>query len=405
MRAVGASNVLLYRYDEGGVVHGVAGTLAAAIPSYARELFEEDPVQRHLLEIGAHPPVVLTIHAMDRRGFQKSAAYTDFYRPHDMEHLLGMWLTDLPYGAPGMAGILFTRAPGEPDFAEREARVLAQVVPSFQAAARRARRFERASAERIALGALVSAVAPGAHLAFDLEGRPLWISAEAEALLAAPARRGAALPPAPLVEAAARVGALAWGDAASPPRPPSPSALPLPDEGRDPRRLSHLRPRAERPSAWSSPRSRRRPATPRPDPDRGARGGAAPDEARRGRRAGLASAEGLSNKAIAERLFVSIETVKTHVQRILAKLGVASEDPGGRGPGDPRADVGTATEGPAGGPSGGREGNAGSRGVPPARPGPCGVPSRPQEAPPARPPTAGPAESLFRGTRAAPPPA
>src|SRR5262249_31949821 len=34
--------------------------------------------------------------------------------------------------------------------------------------------------------------------------------------------------------------------------------------------------------------------------------------------------EGLSNKAIAERLFVSIETVKTHVQRILAKLGVAS---------------------------------------------------------------------------------
>jgi len=35
-------------------------------------------------------------------------------------------------------------------------------------------------------------------------------------------------------------------------------------------------------------------------------------------------AEGLSNREIAGRLFVSIETVKTHVQRILAKLEVSS---------------------------------------------------------------------------------
>ena len=53
-----ASSALLYRYDEAGVVRGVAGTLAPAIPSYAREMFEEDPVQHHLIRLGKHPPVM-----------------------------------------------------------------------------------------------------------------------------------------------------------------------------------------------------------------------------------------------------------------------------------------------------------------------------------------------------------
>jgi hypothetical protein len=123
--------------------------------------------------------VVPTIHDMDRRAYLKSAANHEFYEPHDVDHLLGMWLTDLPYGAPGMAGILFTRAPGEPDFADREGRILEQVVPAFQAAARRASRVEKAHQERIALGAMVSAASPGAHVAFDPEGRLLWVSAEA----------------------------------------------------------------------------------------------------------------------------------------------------------------------------------------------------------------------------------
>ena len=37
-----------------------------------------------------------------------------------------------------------------------------------------------------------------------------------------------------------------------------------------------------------------------------------------------ALAEGLDNKAIAERLFISPDTARTHVVKVLAKLGVDS---------------------------------------------------------------------------------
>jgi DNA-binding CsgD family transcriptional regulator len=319
-RAVSASNVLLYRYDDRGAVHGVAGTLAPALHLYSRELFEEDPVQRHLMGIAPVPRVVLTVHEMDRRAYRRSAAYTDFYRPHDMEHLLGMWLTDLPYGAPGMAGILFTRARGEPDFSERDAQILVRMVPALQAAARRIQRVERVMGERRGLFAIASALAPGAHVAFDTAGRPLWVSPEAEALLAPLLAGGRALPPA-LVEAAARAGLLAGGGALE--APPLVGSLAL----RCGALHADLR-LARGPSGERIVVAALSPAAP-----------AVPPEADRPAITALAAhrrltpaetavlgclSEGLSNREIAASLFVSLETVKTHVQRILAKLGVAS---------------------------------------------------------------------------------
>ena len=317
-RAVGASNILLYRYDERGAVTGVAGTLAAAIPSYSRELFEEDPVQRHLMSIKPIPRIILTIHDMDRRAYVRSAAYNEFYRPHDMEHLLGMWITELPYGAPGMAGILLTRARTEPDFTEGDAQVLARALPAFQAAGRRIQRVEQALTERRALAALVTRVAPGAYVAFDTAGRPLWVSAEAEALLA-PLLGGRRALPEALVAAAARVGALAGGESIDAP----PFVVSLAPAGaiRAELRLARA-PSGERVVvATLSQGALSAPPAPSTALD-------AIAEIRRLTRAETAVlgciAAGLSNREIAARLFVSIETVKTHVQRILGKLEVAS---------------------------------------------------------------------------------
>jgi DNA-binding CsgD family transcriptional regulator len=320
-RAVGASNVLLYGYDAQGAVQGVAGTLATSIASYSRELFAEDPVQRHLLGLGSTARAVLTVHEMDRQAYHRSAAYNEFYRRHDMEHLLGIWLTDLPYGAPGMAGILLTRSHGEPDFEEGDARLLARAVPSLQAAARRIQRVERAHSERGALGAILSAVAPGAHVALDTAGRLLWISPEAEALLA-PILGPARALPAPMIEAAARVGALAAGDVVE--GPAFTITLSLPAGSLQAELRLARSPGGER--VVVAVLAKHALPAPAREPHRSALE-AVVDHGHltRAEAAVLGClAEGLSNREIAGRLFVSVETVKTHVQRILAKLQVES---------------------------------------------------------------------------------
>jgi DNA-binding CsgD family transcriptional regulator len=212
-RAVQASGVLLYRYDERGQVTGCGGTIMHALPAYCAELFAEDPVQRALYSLERTPPVVQTLklRGFDERRYRRSAAYHEFYARHDMEHLLGSGLTAIRYGAPGMTGILFTRSRREPPFGADEFAIVRRAVPAFQAARRRSDRLADEERTRRAL------VSPSES---PLVARHGLTSAESEVLS--------------LVAA------------------------------------------------------------------------------------------GLSNREIAARRFVSIETVKTHVQRILGKLGVGS---------------------------------------------------------------------------------
>jgi DNA-binding CsgD family transcriptional regulator len=215
-RAVQASGILLYRYDERGQVMGCGGNIMHALPAYCAELFAEDPVQRALYSLESTPPVVQTLklHGFDERSYRRSAAYHEFYARHDMEHLLGSGLTSIRYGAPGMTGILFTRSRREPPFGADEFAIVRRAVPAFQAACRRS---DRLAEEERARHALVS---PSESPLVVIAARHGLTSAESEVL----------------------------------------SLI----------------------------------------------------------------AAGLSNREIAARRFVSIETVKTHVQRILGKLGVGS---------------------------------------------------------------------------------
>ncbi len=315
MRAVGASGALLYRYDARGRPEGVGGNLVETLGAYTPELFTEDPVQQHLHR--HYAPTgrpIMAEQELEPRTYHRSAAYTDFYRPFEMEHLLGVSLSPARYGSPGMTGILFTRARGLPPFSGPESAVLARVQPHLAAVSRRSARLAEEAQARRGMEAVLLHHLSRPHLVLDGAGHLLWASPPARELLAL-LPEGAL--PEELVEGARRLAALVLGGVMA--RPPAYTFRFTLEDGRALRvELAAVR----MPDGGLSV-----------DVAMEASGLGATEVAQARERWGLTRAEGdvlgllvtgLTNADIARRLCVSVETVRTHVQRILGKLGVAT---------------------------------------------------------------------------------
>lgn len=311
--ALGASGILLYRYGAQGQPEGVAGNLVEAVNSYTPELFVEDPVQRQLRRYSDPAGrVLIATQQLDRREYHHSAAYRDFYWPFDMEHLLGGALSGGAYGTPGMTGILITRSRCEPDFSEHEQRLLEAVQPHLAALARRSERLAEEARARRGMEAMLLHHLPRPHLVLDTAGRLLWASAPARELLAL--LPGARVPE-ELVEGARRLAALVQGGS-----PSHALAYTFRFTLQDGRALRAELAALRMPDGGLSL-----------DVELEASGLGAAQVAQARECWGLTRAEGevlallvtgLTNADMARRLCVSVETVRTHVQRILGKLGV-----------------------------------------------------------------------------------
>jgi DNA-binding CsgD family transcriptional regulator len=289
-RATNGSGALLYRYDDAGMIEPLGGTITALTETYARKYWEHDPVQIHPRLLSPEPRVVLATRAVDRDTYRKSVAYDEFYRPNDLDHVVCVWLTHLPYASPGMTGLMLGRDDAAGDYDRDDERALASLLPALGAAAARSARLHELGRQRDALEAL--AAAGGARLVLSRAGSVVWASRAASELL-------------PAIPDSLRAAARGLVDA------PRPTSLPC---GGHVAHLSLLRSASGELLVLVELT--------------GAAASTHVDTLMQ--RLGLTRAEaavlwqltaGLSNAAIATELTVSIETVRTHIRRILGKLG------------------------------------------------------------------------------------
>jgi DNA-binding CsgD family transcriptional regulator len=314
-RALDSAGTLLYRYDETSRLAPVCGNLAEVMRGYGEEHWRHDPAQAAPRRMAPALRVVLVDRHVDPRELRASAAYGDFYARLDLEHLACAWITALPYGTPGMSGVLFTRPRAAAAFSDEEGRTLRRVLPALAAAARRADRYQQLERRQALLETVVSAQRRP-ELMLSTHGALLWATPEAEQLLAGGAAGARTLLPESVRQAARRLGDFERCGGSTP-LPELTIPVSLGAETWD-----GCLSLARAPGGGRVIRVELEGHAPRPGAARtlALRFGLTPAEARV-----LAElAFGLSNPEIAERLGVGVETVRTHVQRILEKLGVRS---------------------------------------------------------------------------------
>ena len=307
-RLAAASGATLFAFDHENDPTVFGGSLADAMRGYTADLFQEDLFQAYNLTFPK-----TTFRTWDQGGFDlgahlRSRPYVDFYRPRDMGFLQALWPTGRSYGSNGMFGLLLSTPKFYQRFDAATCRMLDQLELPMRSAARRIARFSALESERDILRHLLG-TAGGAFVLWDSELKLVWVSPGAKTHLQG------GLPG----EGLARAAAIASRQLQRAAKSQSETRI----LGR-PQRVTVARGGQVVAEFCSIRASRNRPWL---------LAELSSSQGIHAQLATLTSAEsrvlrllvrGLSNREICDELFVSHDTVKTHVRRILRKLDVGS---------------------------------------------------------------------------------
>jgi DNA-binding CsgD family transcriptional regulator len=301
-RAFGATQTMLYGLGSEGRAEAHGGTFVEVFKTYAHEFMPRDPQQEALIRY--NPPIARASRYVAMDPFRRSDVYRRGYLGFGVAHIVQCRLTGESYLAPGMVALALFRPPDQRDFTEEDELTIARLMPAFRAAARRGRRTAHTERARPVVESIVDATDPRPRLAVDTQGAILWISPRASSLF------GGGIPE-PLARAARRL-ALSRGARGKP------NALEV-----------HVDTESGEP-VWAELHAART-ASGTPFISVILNDYSVPNErlAALSAQARLTLAEtkvlavlslGLSNREIARRLFISVETARTHIGRILRKL-------------------------------------------------------------------------------------
>jgi len=311
--AVGACDGFVYSFAPDRLPFGV-GKAQWAMSEYVEKRYIDDDPHAHF---GRRDGAVVRVASelIERKELHRSRAYREFFRAEHVEYSANLRLTPEVFGEPGASFMFMMRRPDQTDFTREEAEVMAAAMPAFQAAARRQTRIEASLAKGKMLETVVETLIGEPVLVFDQQGRPIWRSESARDAVGTSPNESRLLSM-KLSDEARRLAAASQRDGNA---RRTKMGIELPH---------HAGPSAASADLLIAPGVRGNPyvvARLHRGKTNSIKLGMLADqyELTPTETAVLAQiAEGLSNKEIAERQRISLETARTHVHRVLQKLGV-----------------------------------------------------------------------------------
>ncbi|HEX5032855.1 MAG TPA: LuxR C-terminal-related transcriptional regulator [bacterium] len=306
------STSLLYWCNENRQIVPLVGEMVESVPFYSQNYFAIDLLQENLLRFN---PWILHGASMPKwEEYLASAAYHECATRNDIDNFLHLRISDGEMYEPGMVGIMVARTFQQPDFNERERLLMANFMPAFETFAHRHRRLEGRLKSQPFLETLFE-YSRQPIVAFDSRGGLFWASQRADELLLI-TQNGMKRVPESLKKAVAELAKLLGKN---PKSTLSTTAAEVPRQDKPTLHID-LRLARNRSGACFI-------VAEVEDPE------ASPHLSEIAASHQLTKTEtqvlklialGLTDRQIGQRLFVSASTIHSHVNHILAKLGVSS---------------------------------------------------------------------------------